>query len=93
MRFARQAAAAGEPPGAFFAAGRWGLMGELEFSVEQVLWGVAGALVLLAGFAALAERRRNGRKRLDQVGWVPWNLIQVLAFFGAFAAAALALKL
>ena len=35
------------------------------------LWG-AGLLVL-AGLASLAERRRIRRARIDRVGWVPWT--------------------
>jgi hypothetical protein len=57
-----------------------------------ILWTAAGLLFVLAGVAILAERRRGRRRHLDRVGWVPWNLVQVLAFIGCFAAAALALK-
>ena len=56
-----------------------------------LLWIAAGGLALLAAFAALAEHRRGRRRNLDRVGWMPWNLIQVLAFLGAMAAAAVAL--
>ena len=57
-----------------------------------ILWAAAGLLFVLAGVAMVAERRRGRRRHLDRVGWVPWNLVQVLAFIGSFAAAALALK-
>ncbi|HEY7808989.1 MAG TPA: hypothetical protein VIA98_01260 [Allosphingosinicella sp.] len=57
------------------------------------LWWAAGALLALAVTAAIAEHRRRRRPNLDRVGWVPWDLIQVLAFLGAVVAAALALKL
>ena len=56
------------------------------------LWRLAGGLLVLACWSVWAEHRRGRRPDLDQVGWVPWNLIQVLAFLGAIAAAALALK-
>jgi hypothetical protein len=56
------------------------------------LWWAAGALLALAVAAAIAEYRRRRRPNLDRVGWVPWDLIQVLAFLGAVVAAALALK-
>lgn len=57
-----------------------------------LLWCAAGALALLAAFAALAEHRRGKRRDLDRPGLMPWNLIQVLAFFAAAGAAILALK-
>ena len=57
-----------------------------------LLWCAAGALALLAAYAALAEHRRGKRRNLDRVGLMPWNLIQILAFLGAMAAAVLALK-
>lgn len=57
------------------------------------LWWLAGGLLLLAVTAVIAEHRRNRRPVLDRVGWVPWDLIQILAFLGAFVAAALALKM
>ena len=57
-----------------------------------LLWIVAGILFGLAGIAAFAEHRRSRRRNLDRVGWVPWNVIQVLAFIGSVLALALALK-
>jgi hypothetical protein len=41
--------------------------------------------------ATAADWRRERRRDLDEVGWVPWQLIQVLAFLLAIALAALAL--
>ena len=63
-----------------------------EADAPTILWTLAGALLLLAVIAAWAEYRRGKRRNLDSVGWMPWNLIQVLAFLGAIAAAALALR-
>jgi hypothetical protein len=63
-----------------------------EADAATTLWWLAGALLLLAVAAALAEHFRGKRRNLDSVGWMPWNLIQVLAFLAAIAAAALALK-
>ena len=57
-----------------------------------LLWCAAGALALLAAFAAVAEHRRGKRRDLDRPGLMPWNLIQVLAFFAAAAAVVLAIK-
>jgi uncharacterized membrane protein SpoIIM required for sporulation len=64
-----------------------------DFDPAQLLWGAAGLLLLLALLAALAEHRRTRRRNLDQPGWAPWNLIQILAFMLALAAAALAIRL
>jgi len=61
-------------------------------TTQAALWWTAGAALLLAGAAALAEWRRTRRRDLDQVGWVPWNFIQLLGLLGAMVAAALALK-
>ena len=63
-----------------------------EADPSAMLWALAGALLVLAVFAAWAEHRRTRRRNLDHVGWVPWNLLQIFAFLGAIAAAALALK-
>jgi membrane protease YdiL (CAAX protease family) len=63
-----------------------------EADAQTLLWTLAGALLLLAAAAAWAEHRRGKRRNLEAVGWMPWNLIQVLAFLGAIAAAALAVK-
>ena len=64
----------------------------LNADAGSTLWSLAGALLLVAVAAAWAEHRRGTRRNLDSVGWMPWNLIQILAFLGAIAAAALALK-
>jgi hypothetical protein len=59
---------------------------------RTLLWCAAAGLLLLAACAAFAEHRRSKRRDLDRPGLMPWNLIQVLAFLGAIAAAAVALK-
>ena len=64
-----------------------------EAPPATLIWWAAGALLTLAVAAAVAEHRRRRRPNLDRVGWVPWDLLQVLAFLGAVAAAALALKI
>ena len=54
---------------------------ELMSDAAQLAW-IGGALWLFAGFAALMERRRaRGRDvaRLEQVGWVPWTALFMLA--------------
>ena len=64
-----------------------------DLDTAQLLWGAAGLLLLLAVGAAFAEHRRTRRRNLDRPGWMPWNLIQILAFMLAIAAVALATKL
>ena len=61
-------------------------------TAQAGLWTLAGMLLVLAVVAGLAEHRRTRRRNLDQPGWVPWVLIQVLAGMGAVIAAVLALK-
>jgi hypothetical protein len=46
----------------------------------------------MAALAGLAEHRRTRRRNLDQPGWMPWTLIQILAALTAVLAVALALK-
>ena len=68
-------------------------MSDLAFvSLETELWVAAGCLFAIAAVAAFAEHRRNRRRQLDRVGWVPWNAIQVLSFIASVIALALALK-
>lgn len=54
---------------------------ELMSDAAQLAW-IGAGLWLLAGFAALMDRRRaRGRDvaRLEQVGWVPWTGLFLLA--------------
>jgi hypothetical protein len=65
----------------------------LLFASDATLMAVlGGALLLVALFAALAERRRTRRRAIDAVGWVPWTAIFLAACFGAAGVLALALK-
>lgn len=59
--------------------------------MQVMLWTLAGASAGLAVIAGLADRRRNRRRELDRVGWVPWPLIVMLAVMLALAFAAFAL--
>jgi hypothetical protein len=55
---------------------QFGLMSD----AAQLAW-TGAALWLVAGLAALMERRRNTRRdlsRLEQVGWVPWTGVFLL---------------
>lgn len=63
----------------------------LLFASDATLLGLAGgALLLVAVFAWLGERRRARRKAVDAVGWVPWTTLSVLAFFCAVSLLAVA---
>ena len=39
---------------------------------------LAAAGALLAIISAVRERKRRNRTNLDQVGWVPWDLLQIV---------------
>jgi len=43
--------------------------------------------------SGLGEHRRRKRKRIDDVGFVPWQFIQVMAMLGAMILASVALNL
>lgn len=61
--------------------------------MQQQLWlGAAGA-ALLAVISGLAERRRGRREHMDAVGFVPWQLLQVMAMLGAVVLVSVALNL
>jgi hypothetical protein len=56
----------------------------------QAYWAAAGAAAVLAIAAGLAEWARGRRRNLDRVGWMPWQLLSVLALFATIILAALA---
>jgi hypothetical protein len=57
------------------------------------LWiGAAGAAVL-AVVSGFGEHRRRRRRDMDAVGFVPWQLIQVLAMLAVVVLASVALNL
>ena len=64
-----------------------------DLDLNQILWVLAGAFLLLGVAAMIAGHRRNKRRDMDRAGWVPWQLVEILSFFLAFAAAVLAVKL
>ena len=59
---------------------------------QSALWITAGGFAAVAGMAFVADHRRVNRRDLDRVGWMPWNLVQILAIIAAIAAAAMAIK-
>lgn len=63
---------------------------ESEMTAQAALWTASGGAALLALAASLAEYARNRRRNLDRVGFMPWQLITVLAVFLAIGLAALA---
>ncbi|HEY6917270.1 MAG TPA: hypothetical protein VI381_06480 [Allosphingosinicella sp.] len=46
---------------------------------QHFLWVVSGGGAAIAAVAGFAEHRRQRRKNLDSVGWMPWNFIQAMA--------------
>jgi hypothetical protein len=58
---------------------------------QAQLWIAAAACAIVAGLAGLGEWARGRRRNLDNPGWVPWTLIQVLAMTIAVVLAALAI--
>lgn len=59
---------------------------------DHLLWVAVAACVLLAVLAGLGEHRRRRRKDFDAVGFMPWQLIQVLGLIGAMCFAILAMQ-
>ena len=53
---------------------------------------LAGAALLLAVVAAVRDKRRSGRANLDAVGWVPWDLVQIIGGLVTVVAIVLGLK-
>lgn len=57
------------------------------------LWTLAGAAAALAALSSLADWKRQRRRNLDRVGFMPWTLLTVLGVLAALMFAAVALKL
>jgi hypothetical protein len=55
----------------------------------SLLWLAAAAFTALAALAGWADHRRGKRRDLDKPGWVPWQLVLVLAMMAAMVCAAL----
>lgn len=62
-------------------------------STQVMFFLLAGAALLLAIVAAFREKQRSNRPNLDQVGWVPWNFLQIMSGIVAVVALVLAFKL
>ena len=64
----------------------------LLFASDATIVGlIGGALLLVAAIAFLGERRRNKRRHIDAVGWMPWSTLSVLATFAGLSFLAMAL--
>lgn len=60
--------------------------------MQGLMWIAVGIWVAVAAASGLAEWRRERRADLDQVGWMPWTFIQVMALLGAVVTAAFAIR-
>ncbi|MEZ0244595.1 MAG: hypothetical protein ACAH11_14565 [Sphingomonas sp.] len=58
---------------------------------DYLLWWIAGALVVLAVLAGFGEHRRRKRRDFDAVGFMPWQMVQILSLILAAGLAAVAL--
>lgn len=63
-----------------------------ESGVQHWLWSGCVTALAVAGLATWGDRRRTNRSDPDDVGFMPWPLILVLAMIVAAAFAAFALK-
>ena len=62
-------------------------------TTRAVLWMLAAVGLAMGALGALRERRRAKRKNLDDIGWVPWTVIQVIGLTVAAGSVAYALKI
>jgi hypothetical protein len=53
---------------------------------------LAAAAALLAVVAAVRDKQRTRRRNVDKPGWIPWDLVQILAGIIAVVALVLASK-
>jgi hypothetical protein len=60
--------------------------------MQAVTWGASAAFACLAVVSALAERRRERRRDIDGVGWVPWPTILLLSILLAVVLLVIGLK-
>lgn len=61
-----------------------------DYTAAQLLWALAGFFAALAALAAWRDHARARRRDVDRPGWVPWQLILVLAILLAVVCGALA---
>lgn len=63
------------------------------FSIKHLWGGISLLAALTVLLSSVADKRRQNRNKFDEVGFMPWTAITVLATLGAVIAAALAIKL
>ena len=56
---------------------------------RTLLWALASAFAALAFLAGWSDRRRAKRRDVDKPGWVPWDLVLILAMMAAVVSFAL----
>ncbi len=69
-----------------------GKSGREDQGLQQLLWSGCVTALAVAGLATWGDRRRAHRTDPDDVGFMPWPLILVLAMIIAAVLAAFALK-
>lgn len=58
------------------------------------IYAVTAAIsAVIAGVSVIMEKRRNNRKNVNKVGFMPWNLISVISTLGFVIMTALAIKI
>jgi len=58
-------------------------------TTQVMFLALAAAAIVMAVVSAIRDKKRSSRANLDQVGWVPWDLLQI--FFGIVAVVAIVL--
>jgi hypothetical protein len=66
--------------------------GRKDQGLQQLLWSGCATALAVAGLATWGDRRRANRSDPDDVGFMPWPLVLVLAMIIAAVLAAFALK-
>jgi hypothetical protein len=60
-----------------------------DLDPNQLLWTLAALFGAVAALAAWRDHARAKRRDVDRVGWVPWQLVLVLAMMLAVVCGAL----
>ncbi|MEP3227036.1 MAG: hypothetical protein ABJO01_13750 [Parasphingorhabdus sp.] len=65
----------------------------MDFLPDLSGWAIAGGVaVVIAVIAAIAERRRNNRKNIEKVGFMPWPFVMLMSLLFAAISVGLAFK-